>query len=316
MKRVLITGVSGFVGSFLAERLLADSNYEVLGTYHATVPQLFRNSSLHLEKVDLENNAMVDKLIQQAKPEIVVHLAALTSPGDSFSDPSRTITNNVIGQVNLLEALRKHDLQKTRILIISSADVYGLVKPKDVPIDEETPFRPGNPYSVSKITQDYLGLQYFLSYTLDIVRVRPFNHIGPRQGDRFAIASFAKQIAEVEKGKREPVLKVGNLDAKKDFTDVRDIVRAYELLFEKGKAGEVYNLGSGKAYVISELLDTLLSLSNISISVEKDPKLMRPSDTAYLMCDNAKLRDATGWKPEITIQETLRDILDYWREVV
>lgn len=316
MKRVLITGVSGFAGSFLAEHLLANSNYEVFGTYHSTTPQLFNNSQLQLVKVDLENGEMVDALIHQTKPDIVVHLAALTSPADSFSDPSRTITNNVVGQVNLLEAMRKHNLQAARITIVSSADVYGLIKPSDLPIDEETPFRPGNPYGVSKITQDYLGLQYFLSYKLDIVRVRPFNHIGPRQGDRFAIASFAKQIAEIEKGKKEPVMSVGNLEAKKDFTDVRDIVRAYELLFDKGKTGEAYNLGSGKAYSIQELLDKLLSFSSVTISIEKDPKLMRPSDTTYLICDNTKLHTATGWKPEVPIDETLKDILDYWREVV
>jgi GDP-4-dehydro-6-deoxy-D-mannose reductase len=316
MRRVLITGVSGFAGSFLAERLLKNSTYQVIGTYHSTVPQLFTDSKLQLEKIDLENGQLVDHLIGAVKPDIVVHLAALTSPADSFSDPSRTIINNVVGQVNILESIRTHNLHSARIIIVSSADVYGIIKPEDVPIDELTPFRPGNPYGVSKITQDFLGLQYFLAYNLDIIRVRPFNHIGPRQGGRFAIASFAKQIAEIEKGKMEAVMRVGNLDAKKDFTDVRDIVRAYELLFDKGEAGEAYNLGSGNAYTIKELLDKLLSYSKVEIVVEQDQNLMRPSDSAYLICDNTKLHSATGWMPEVSIDETLKNILDYWREVV
>lgn len=316
MKRVLITGVSGFAGSFLAERLLSGNMYEVFGTYHSTKPDFFSSTRLQSRSIDLENAGTVDALIADVRPDIIIHLAALAAPAESFHTPAKTITNNVVGQINLLEAVHKHKLEQVRIIIVSSADVYGLIKPEDVPIDEETPFRPGNPYAVSKITQDYLGLQYFLAYKLNIVRVRPFNHIGPRQSDRFAIASFAKQIAEIEKGKLEPILKVGNLDSKKDFTDVRDIVRAYELLFEKGDVGDVYNLGSGKAHTIQELLDILLSLAKKDISVEKDPMRIRPSDTALLICDNTKLKRATGWEVEIPIEVTLRNILDYWREVV
>jgi GDP-4-dehydro-6-deoxy-D-mannose reductase len=316
VKKVLITGVSGFVGGFLAERLLSDDAYDITGTYHSSKPELFANSPLKFRQINLENAGDVDTLLTEVMPDIIVHLAAMTSPAESFEDPAKTIMNNVVSQINLLEAVRKQKMQHTRVIVISSADVYGLIKPEDIPIDENTPFRPGNPYGVSKITQDYLGLQYFLSYKLDIVRVRPFNHIGPRQSDRFAIASFAKQIAEIEKKKREPVIKVGNLDAEKDFTDVRDVVRAYELLFGKGEAGEAYNLGSGNAYKIEDLLQRLLSYSDATISVEKDPDLMRPSDTALLVCDNSKLKVATGWEPEISIDSTLQSILDYWRTVI
>jgi len=316
MKKALITGVSGFVGGFLAERLSSNHQYDITGTYHSTKPQLFENTSVKLRQVDLGDIDSVELLIASVKPDVIIHLAAMTSPAESFDDPARTITNNVIGQLNLLESVRKQKLQSARVIIVSSADVYGLVKPEDVPVDENTPFRPTNPYGVSKITQDYLGLQYFLSYKLNIIRVRPFNHIGPRQSDRFAIASFAKQIAEIEKKQHEPIIKVGNLDAKKDFTDVRDIVRAYELLCEKGDAGEAYNLGSGYAYKIEELLEKLISYAKVPISVVKDPERMRPSDSNLLICDNVKLKAATGWEPEISIETTLRSTLDYWREVV
>jgi len=246
MKKVLITGITGFAGSYLAEHLLKLGSYEVSGTFLTEV-SLENVSSikdkLDLIKLDLMDKDAVTALIQDKKSDYLYHLAALAAPGKSFENPAATITNNITAQINVLEAIKNEGLL-TKILITSSADVYGLVVKEDLPIDENTPFNPTNPYAVSKLAQDYLGLQYSLSYKMDIVRVRPFNHIGPRQSLSFALADFAKRIVDIEKGLTPPILKVGNLETKRDFTDVRDMVRAYVLLIEKGKTCDVYNIGS------------------------------------------------------------------------
>ncbi|MGH7203397.1 MAG: GDP-mannose 4,6-dehydratase, partial [Candidatus Levyibacteriota bacterium] len=184
------------------------------------------------------------------------------------------------------------------------------------PVDENTPHRPANPYAVSKIAQDYLGFQYNLSYKLPIIRVRPFNHVGPGQAPTFVVSDFAKQIAEIEKGNREPVMRVGNLDAKRDFTDVRDMVRLYSLLIEKGEPGEVYNAGNGVSHSVQEVLDLLQSFSKMKITVQHDPAKMRPSDVPDIMCDRTKVTKATGWKPQISFETTIKDTLDYWRGIV
>jgi GDP-4-dehydro-6-deoxy-D-mannose reductase len=194
--------------------------------------------------------------------------------------------------------------------------VYGQVMPTDLPIDEETPLRPTNPYAVSKITQDYLGLQYILSYKFDVVIVRPFNHTGPGQSPSFAIPAFARQIALIEKDKQEPILKVGNLSAKRDFSDVRDIVKGYTQLMEKGKTGEIYNIGSGKSRSTKELLDLLLLLTDKKIKVEEDPSKIRPIEVPDTYCNFEKINSLTGWTPGISIEKTLQDTLDYWRRVV
>ena len=201
-------------------------------------------------------------------------------------------------------------------MVISSADVYGLVSKDDLPIKEQTNFMPANPYAVSKITQDFLGLQYFLSYKLKIIRARPFNHIGPRQSPHLVVSSFAKAIAEIEKGKREPVFDVGNLSAKRDFVDVRDMVVAYSKILEKGQDGEVYNIGRGASYQIKDILDKMLSFSSAKIEVKKDSDLFRPSDTPDLICDNSKLKKTIDWEPIIPIEKTLKDTLDYWRNII
>ncbi len=190
-----------------------------------------------------------------------------------------------------------------------------MVSKEDLPIDEETPFNPTNPYAVSKLAQDFLGLQYFLSHKIKTVRVRPFNHAGPRQSSAFVIAAFAKGIAEIEKGKRN-VLSVGNTKSKRDFSDVRDMVKAYALAVEKGEDGDVYNLGGGKSYVISEILKMLINLSSTKIETQEDPALMAPSDNPELICDYSKFFGLTSWKPEIPIEKTLKDTLDYWRKIV
>lgn len=318
MRKVLITGVLGFAGGFLAEHLLSQKNFSITGTYlsdHQLQNVSYIKDKIELEKLDLLNEEKTSKLIKALKPDIVFHLAALTSPSESFLSPALTITNNITAQVNLLEALKNSGVD-AKILIISSADIYGVVDRKDLPIDEQTPLMPVNPYAVSKVAQDFLGLEYFLSYGLKVVRVRPFNHIGPRQSSNFVVASFAKQIAEIEKGKKDNIISVGNLSSKRDFTDVRDMMEAYLLAIEKGKIGDVYNIGSGISHSISEILEILLSLSAEKIKIEIDKKLFRPKDEPELVCNNSYFVKQTGWQPKIPIKKTLEDTLDYWRNIV
>ncbi len=203
-----------------------------------------------------------------------------------------------------------------RVLVIGSMDEYGHVAPDQIPVTEETPLRPDSPYGVSKMAQDFLGLQYFLSHHVPIIRVRPSNHIGPRQNDQFVTSNFAKQIAEIEIGKREPVLRVGNLSAQRDFSDVRDMVRAYYFAIERGEPGEVYNIGSESAVSIQHIVELLLAHSRVPIRIEQDPTRLRPSDTPLMYCSATKFRAQTGWRPTIALEQSLQDILDYWRTQV
>lgn len=318
-KKILITGMTGFAGSFLAEYLVKNSIGEVVGTYIAEAS--LQNISHISEKVktihlDLKDSKKVEDVISSEKPDWVFHLAAIPAVGDSFTKPAETIINNVVAELNLLEGVRNSKLFETRILIVSSADVYGKVSEKDLPIDEDTPFMPTNAYAVSKITQDYLGLQYAISYNLQVVRVRSFNHFGPRQATGFVVADWCKKIALIEKSKIPPVIKVGNLKAKRDFTDVRDMVEAYYLLLEKGKVGDVYNVGSGKSICIEDVLYILLKEAKVKIMVEKDDALFRPVDSLERVCDNRKFVSLSGWKPKIPIEKTLKETLDYWRNIV
>lgn len=318
MKIFLITGASGFVGNYLAKELLKDSEYQIFGTY---LIEESKNASdvkdlITFIKLDLTNREEVLRVIEKIKPDGIFHLAAMASVADSFKNPWETIKNNVKSEINLFEGLRNANLLTTKIIIISSSEVYGFVESKFIPINENTPFNPINPYAVSKVTCDLLGYQYNISYKMPIIRARPFNHIGPGQRDGYVVSSFAKQIANIEKGAVEPIIRVGNLDSKRDFTDVRDMVRAYKLLFEKGEIGEVYNLGRGKSYKISDILNMLLSLSNVKINIEIDPDKFRPSDMMDNVCDNSKFVMLTQWKPEIMIEQTLKETLDYWRNIV
>lgn len=313
--KALITGVTGFAGSFLAENLISSAKFEVSGTYLSDTSLVNIETikdKLDLHKLDLQNFEEVKKVIAEVKPDVVFHLAALAATAESYSTPSKFINNNIDSQVNIFEAIKLAGI-KPRVLVVSSAEVYGDVSTSDLPIDEDTAIRPVNPYGVSKVAQDFMGLAYNLSDKIPVIRVRPFNHIGPRQGPSFVVARFAKAIAEIEKGDAEPILKVGNLAAKRDFTDVRDMVEAYALLIEKGEEGEVYNAGSGKSLSISQILDKLLALSTKEIKVETDQSLFRPIDTPELVCDNSKLESVTGWKPEIDIDTTLKETLEYWR---
>jgi GDP-4-dehydro-6-deoxy-D-mannose reductase len=247
-----------------------------------------------------------------SRPDVVFHLAAQASVVASFDDPVGTLMDNAVGQLNVIQAVLGL-APAARLLVVGSAYEYGLVRPEENPIDESVPLRPMDPYAVSKVTQDLFGYQYALSHRLQAVRVRAFNHTGPRQSTEFVASRFAKLIAEIEAGSRDPVLTVGNLAAIRDFTDVRDVVRAYFLAATKGQPGEVYNVGSGTGRTIQEILDGLVGMSRVPIAVQEDPALLRPLDVPALVCNAAKLHQHTGWSPEIELDRTLRDLLDYWR---
>lgn len=312
--RAFITGIAGFAGSHLAEHLLA-MGYEVSG---ASLPAGGTHNIDHiadrigLHMGDLADADWVRRVLAEVQPGYVFHLAAQAAVTAAWAAPGETLVNNMLGQLNLLEAMRALGIAP-RLLIVGSADEYGLVQPDELPIRETNPLRPNNPYAVSKITQDYLGYQYYLSHGLPVVRVRPFNHIGPRQGPGFVVPDFARQIAEAEAGLRPPVLQVGNLAARRDFSDVRDIVRGYALALELGEPGEVYNLGSEQAHSIREVLDALLALSRTPLRVEPDPARMRPSDIPIVVSDCSKFRARTGWRPTYDLQTSLRDVLEHWR---
>ncbi len=319
MKKILITGITGFAGSHLAEFMVSEDKYTIWGTHISdrNLQNLEKiREKIELLKLDLVDASKVAEIIESVKPDIIFHLAAFASVGQSFQKPLDVFINNTAAELNVLEGAKKAKLSGCKILVTSSAQVYGFVSEKDLPITEQAPFKPNNPYSVSKITQDYLALQYFLEYKLSIVRLRPFNHLGPRLSAEFSIARFAKDIARIEKGLIKPTLTVGNMATKRDFTDVRDMVQAYVKAADKCIDGEAYNIGSGTSYSMQEMLDKLLSLATVKISVEQDQSLFRPSDIPELRCDATKFRQVTGWKPEIPIEKTLQDTLDYWRSLV
>lgn len=270
---------------------------------------------LTLHRGDLRNALWVDELVKEVNPDYTMHLAAWADVGGSWQQPWITYELNIQCQLNLLEALCRWSKQ-CRTLLVTSNEVYGLVQPEDMPINEQTLFRPNNPYGVSKIAQDMMGLQYWNSHKLPIIRARSFNHIGPGQADDFVASAFARQIAEIEAKLRDPIVRVGNLNAQRDFTDVRDIARAYWMMITSGEPGGVYNVGSGASRPVFWILNTLLELSSHEISVETDPDRLRPSDVPISMCDNSRLRNDTGWQPEIDLRETLSDLLDGWREQI
>ena len=311
--RILLTGIAGFAGSHLAELLVRAPDVELHGVVHRHDRRVAHLAGqFHLHRGDLRNALWVGEVVETVRPDYTLHLAAWSDVGGSWQQPWTTYELNIQCQLNLLEALRRWQ-PACRTLIVSSNEIYGLVDPAGLPIDETTPFRPNSPYGVSKLTQDMMALQYFNSHRLPTLRARSFNHLGPGQADDFAASAFARQIAEIELGLREPVVRVGNLSAERDFTDVRDVVRAYWLLAQHGEAGLCYNIGSGAPRTIRELLDTLLELSPASIRVEVDPARLRPSDVPRSYCDNRRLRLATGWQPQIDLRTTLRDLLESWR---
>lgn len=316
--RILITGITGFVGSHLAEYCLNQPETKVYGTVlsHHLDDELKRikhiKNKIELLECDLTNRVAVTRVLEEAKPDKIFHLAAQSFVPTSWKSPEDTLSNNIIAELNIFEVLRGLKLNPI-IQIAGSSEEYGLVYKNEIPVKETNPLRPLSPYGVSKIAQDMLAFQYQQSYGLKTVITRAFNHTGPRRGKQFVTSWFAYQIARIESGLQKPIIKVGNLNAYRDFSDVRDIVRAYWLATEKCEFGQPYNIGSGKPYQIKEVLDILLSLSKVKIITEKDPQLMRPSDVPILQCDSTKFRKVTGWKPEIDFKDTLKDILNYWR---
>jgi GDP-4-dehydro-6-deoxy-D-mannose reductase len=317
--RALITGITGFAGSHLADYLLTLKDVHVFGItrWRSRTENIEHlQGRINLLECDLRDAFSIRDVMRKTRPDRVYHLAAQSYVPMSWVAPSETLTTNLIGEVNVFEALRQEAMLETRIQLACSSEEYGLVLPDEVPIKETNPLRPLSPYGVSKVAQDFLGYQYHMSYGMFIVRTRGFNHTGPRRGEVFVTSNFAKQIAEIEKGKKEPVIYVGNLDAVRDFTDVRDTVRGYYLGLEKGESGEVYNVCTGRGYRVREMLDILLSLSKVRITTKQDEKRMRPSDVELLVGDRTKFEKQTGWKPAIPFEKTMEDLLHYWRERV
>ena len=317
--RVLITGITGFAGSHLADYIL--ENHPDVRLYGLVRWRSRMENILHIQEkielfeADLKDIVSLRKSLAEIKPDRIFHLAAQSFVPFSWKCPVETFAINAIGQINLFEAILSLGLSP-KIQVAGSSEEYGLVNSDEVPMREENPLRPLSPYAVSKVAQDFLAWQYFKSYGLRTVRTRGFNHTGPRRGEVFICSNFAKQIAEIEKKKKEPVIFVGNLEAKRDFTDVRDTVRAYWLSLEKGEEGEVYNIGKGKTCSMKEVLDILLSKSKVHVKIEVDSKRLRPSDVPVLLSDCTRFRKLTGWEPKIPFSQSLQDLLDYWRERV
>jgi GDP-4-dehydro-6-deoxy-D-mannose reductase len=302
--RALITGSSGFVGRHLSTYLQRETDWQLYGVSR----QALSDEPIETVVADLAQAGEVGDLLERLRPEVIFHLAGQASVAVSFQDPVQTLQNNLLAQVYLLEAIRAARLDPV-VVVAGSNEIYGRVGPAELPTSEAAALRPASPYAVSKVAQDMLGLQYHLSYGLRVLRMRPFNHIGPGQDERFVVPGFAHQIALIEAGLQEPVIRVGNLQARRDFTDVRDIVRAYHLAATCGEPGEAYNLGSGRSLAIGELLELLLAQSSTPISVEVDPARVRPVDVPEMICDATRFRERTGWQPEIPIEQTLRDVL-------
>ena len=313
MSKVLITGITGFVGSHLAEFLLA-KGHEVYGIARwrsktENIDPIL--GSIKLVNADIRDGYSLQKVFKEVQPDYCFHLAAQSFVLESWNSPLETLSTNILGTTNVLEAIRL-ECSNCRVMVAGSSEEYGLVHLNELPITEDTPLRPMSPYGVSKVATDKLGILYFMSYGLRVVVTRAFNHTGPRRGEVFVTSTFAKQIAEIEDFQKDPVLYVGNLDAQRDWMDVRDVVKAYWLA-AACPPGEVYNICSGKVIRIKDMLNILLNISGVKITIEKDKARMRPSDVPILLGDYSKFHLATGWRPEIPFEKTLEDLLDYWR---
>ncbi len=315
MRRVLVTGVTGFAGSHLVDYMLTRNDCEIFGIQRWRSP--LENVAHFMDRItmvecDLRDASSTRDTLERLRPDWIFHLAAQSFVPTSWSAPTESLTTNVLGQLNIFEAVRRIGLQ-CRIQIACSSEEYGMVYADELPIRETNPLRPLSPYAVSKVAQDLLAYQYWMSWKVDSVRTRGFNHEGPRRGPVFVASDFAKQVADIEKGLKPPVLHVGNLEARRDFTDVRDMVRGYWLALEKCEPGEVYNLCSGKDYSIQQVLDLLLGMTKVKIEVREDRLRLRPSDVPVLLGDRTKFTKATGWVPAIPFEQTLQDMLDFWR---
>jgi len=318
--RVLITGITGFVGSYQAEQLLSlkDKDIEIYGMkrWRSPLENISEiQSQVKLVDADLLDYTSTERMLKLIMPDRIIHLAAQSFVPYSFDAPSITLETNILGTLNILEGVRNSNLDPL-IHVCSSSEVYGQVEDNEIPIRETSPFRPQSPYAVSKVGEDMLAYQYFKSYGIKTIRTRAFTHSGARRGGVFVDSWFAKQIAEIEKGKSPPQIHVGNLESIRTFMDVRDTVRAYWLALEKGKPGEVYNVGGKETYTIREMLDKLIEVSEYKDKFEifEDPNLLRPSDVTKQIPSIEKFVNATGWEPTIPYSTTLKEMLDYWRK--
>lgn len=311
--KALITGVTAFVGSHLADYLIDQQGIEVHGLKRPRSRIEFMRYDVHYHDGDITDFTSISSLIRSIEPDFIFHLAAQSFVPLSWKAPQATLTTNVIGTLNILEAVRHWGLD-IPVQIAGSSEEYGLVYPEECPITENQPLRPQSPYAVSKVACDLLGQQYHSSYGLKVIITRAFNHTGPRRGEVFICSKIAKQLALIKLGKAEPVLTLGNLQAVRDFTDVRDTVRAYWLAVNHCEPGIPYNIGTGVGYAVAKVANILCSMVYKGIRIEQDPQFMRPSDVPRFICDSTKFRDKTGWKAEIPFEQTLRDLFDYWME--
>lgn len=309
--KALIIGGGGFVGRYLAEHLIQDCGWE---TSLTKLPQ--ENVSVagcQAYNLDILDRDAVQALLVLQRPDVIFHLAAQSSVAYSWKNPQLTADINIHGCLNVLDAVRDVEGYQPHILLIGSGEEYGALPKGTSIVRETTPVYPGNPYAITKLTQNLFGSLYAKAYGMHVVMVRAFNHVGPGQTPQFVVADFCKQAAEIAAGVREPVMRVGNLSAARDFTDVRDVVRAYGLLIQYGKSGETYNVGSGKAIVIEELLKRIIAQSGAEITIEVDPEKLRPVEIPVIQADISKLQADTGWMPEIPLEQTIGETLAYWK---
>lgn len=309
MKKGLVIGAAGFVGNYLINEMHAN-DMEV----HATKlsHEKLDNPFTKVYDLDIMNKDAIVALLSEIRPDYIFHLAAQSSVGLAWKNPGLTVDVNIKGSLNVMDAIRELSY-KPRVLLIGSGEEYGHIQPGEIPITEMNPLRPGNIYAATKACQNMIGNIYSKAYDMELMMVRAFNHIGPGQAPMFVVSDFCKQVAEIEKGLREPVMLVGNLAAKRDFTDVRDVVKAYVKLVQSGQAGETYNVGSGEAKEIRQILDLIVSMSDKEIKVEIDPDKIRPVDVPIIEADITKLNRLTGWTPQISLKQTIQETLDYWR---
>ncbi len=311
MIRVLVIGGAGFVGPYLLNELKGRGMQCFATKLPGEAMNIENVTALDLDVLDRD---AVECLFMEIRPDFVFHLAAQASVGLAWAKPELTIDVNIKGSLHVMEAVREL-YYKPRVMMIGSGEEYGHIFPGETPVSEKNSLRPGNIYAATKACQNMMSEIYFRAYDLQTIMVRAFNHMGPGQTPAFVVSDFCRQVAEIEAGAREPVMRVGNLEAMRDFTDVRDVVRAYAMLMQKGTPGETYNVGSGKAVSIRSILDKIISMADTEISVETDPAKIRPVDIPIIEADISKLREATGWEPEIPIEQTLRDTLEYWRDI-
>lgn len=308
--KALVVGGGGFVGPYLVRHLKDELGYEV--TVTKTEKETLAMDGAVVKNLDILDKNQISELLNEENPDYLFHLAAQSSVAYSWKNPTLTVDVNIKGCVNLLEAVKDAD-EKPRVLLIGSGEEYGHIKKDECPIIEDNVLRPGNIYAATKSCQNMLGKIYSDAYGLDIMMVRAFNHIGPNQTPVFVVADFCKQVADIEKGKQEPVIYVGNLSAKRDFTDVRDVVKAYALLVKGGKRGETYNVGRGHAVAIEDILKEIVSMSDKDIEVKVGEKKLRPVDVPIIEPDIEKIKKEVGWEPVIELRQTLEETLEYWR---